>query len=328
MIEKLNQIGEREILNRLKKFLPSGQLEDDTAQINPYGKEVLINTDVLVEGVHFSNETTSPKDVGWRAIATNISDLACSGVKEILGVTVGIIAPSSTEWTWIEDVYIGLEQALKEFGGQILGGDCSSGKQKVVAITAFGTVGPLRLHRSEAIDGDLLITSGSHGLSRLGLALLLSDPLINTNQLSKELKAQAIYAHQRPQPPLEALRALETCKPNHLSWRAAGTDSSDGLLDAVQNLCASSNCQAILDPNKLPRDKNWPLGAHWDNWCMSGGEDFELVLSLPPEWGKALLQVFPSSKQIGRMQTGMPKVYWNNGKEITNSKYSGFKHFY
>ena len=75
MIEKLNQIGEREILNRLKKFMPIGQIEDDTAQINPLGAELLINTDVLVEDVHFNHETTSAKDIGWKAITTNYSDL-------------------------------------------------------------------------------------------------------------------------------------------------------------------------------------------------------------------------------------------------------------
>ena len=77
-----------------------------------------------------------------------------------------------------------------------------------------------------------------------------------------------------------------------MPWRAAGTDSSDGLLNAVQNLCNSSNCQAVLDEKKLPRSPNWPLGSNWDQWCLNGGEDFELIVSLPPIWAEAFLKTF------------------------------------
>ncbi len=327
MINSLDQLGEKEILNRLKKFMAIGQIDDDTAQVNPLGKDILINTDVLVEDVHFSKETTSAEDIGWRAITTNLSDLASSGVDQILGITVGMITPPKTEWSWVEGVYTGIKTALDKFGGQLIGGDCSSGKQKVLAITAIGTVGCIRLHRSHALDGDFLVTTGPHGLSRLGLALLLSDQSIKKKQLSEHLKTQAINAHQRPNPPLEALRALERCKPKGLPWRAAGTDSSDGLLEAVENLCESSNCEAILDLKRLPRAQSWPLGTHWDNWCMNGGEDFELVLSLPPTWANALLKTFPSCQQIGYMRSGPAQVTWDNGKAIQKSNLLKFKHF-
>ena len=112
-----------------------------------------------------------------------------------------------------------------------------------------------------------------------------------------------------------------------MPWRAAGTDSSDGLLEAVQNLCESSNCQAILDLNNLPRDQRWPLGAHWDQWCINGGEDFELILSLPPKWAKALIKAFPSSKTIGLMKSGPPQVIWSDGTEIQKCQSLAFQHF-
>ena len=99
--------------------MPLGQIDDDTAQINPLGQELLINTDVLVEGVHFSEKTTSPEDVGWKAITTNLSDLASSGMGEVLGITVGLIAPSKTPWSWVENVYKGMEKALEIFGGNL-----------------------------------------------------------------------------------------------------------------------------------------------------------------------------------------------------------------
>ncbi len=327
MPERLNQIGEREIINRLKRFMPKGQIEDDTAEINPFNKNILINSDVLVENVHFSEETTSAEDVGWRAVATNLSDLAASGVEQILGITVGLISPSSTTWDWVEDVYTGMEKALDKFGGNILGGDCSSGQQKVIAITAIGTVGPLRLHRSNAREGDYLVTSGPHGLSRLGLELLLSKDTSRDSFIPDQLKQKAIQAHQRPEPPIKALRILKNCKPKNISWRAAGTDSSDGLIDAIQNICDSSNCQAVLDANNLPKDHEWPNGSTWDNWCMNGGEDFELVLSLPPSWAKALLLALPSSRLIGVIKSGQPKVSWNHSKDLINVNDIENKHF-
>ncbi len=327
MHETLAQLGEREILNRLKPFVAVGQIDDDTAQINPLGRELLINTDVLVEGIHFSTKTTSASDVGWRAISTNLSDLAASGVDQVLCITVGLVAPSNTPWQWVENAYQGMKEALELFGGELVGGDCSRGQQKLLAITAIGTLGPLRLHRSKAQPGDWLVTSGPHGLSRLGLALLSSDPKVTNKQLPLKLKTKAIKCHQRPQPPLQALKTLQKCKPRGMQWRVGGTDSSDGLLAAIENLCLCSGCQAVLYPSELPRAEQWPLGTHWDNWCMNGGEDFELVLSMPKEWANAFLKTFPSSRAIGTMKAGPPEITWNSGKRIEISKTEEFKHF-
>ncbi len=327
MSETLAQIGELEILTRLKQFVPAGQIDDDTALIHLSGENLIINTDMLVEGVHFSEKTTSPQDVGWRAIAANISDLAASGAGQIIGITVGLVAPPQTEWDWVHKVYIGIEKALKSYGGDLLGGDCSCGQQRILSITAIGKLGPIRLHRSNARPGDYLVVSGAHGLSRLGLALLSADPLAQTKLLTDRLKQLAILQHQRPIPPLQALRTLELCKPNYLPWRAAGTDSSDGLLEAVRCLSSSSGCQAVLNPNELPRSHDWPQGSHWDEWCLNGGEDFQLVLSLPQEWGKAWLKAFPASREIGYMKHGDPKVTWPNGTTIQAKKSSTFKHF-
>ncbi len=326
MKETLGEIGEIELLNRLKSFVPKGQIDDDTAQVNTLGKDLLINTDVLVEGVHFSDKTTSPEDVGWKAISTNFSDLICSGVNKIIGVTIGLITPPDTTWEWVEKVYKGMDQAMNKYGGNLLGGDCSKGTARIISVTAIGTLGPIRLHRSYAKPGDYLVTSGPHGLSRLGLALLLSDPLAETHKLSEDLKSKAIHAHQKPHAPLDALQALEKCKPKDIPWRAAGTDSSDGLLEAIQGICRSSRCKAVLDPFMLPKNHDWPTGNHWDDWCLNGGEDYELILSMPPSWAKALLQSLPNSKQIGMITNGAPIIEWCNNSQEINVK-SDFKHF-
>ncbi len=304
-----------------------GQIEDDTAQLTLTNPNILINTDIFVENVHFSDSTMSPQDIGWKTVAANISDLAGSGVDHIFGITVGIATPAKTSWSWLEKVYQGINDALNHFGGQLLGGDLSRSNQTVLSITAIGSVGKLRLHRSYAKNGDIIVTSGPHGLSRLGLALLTNNPNINSDNLSKSLKIQAIKAHQRPQTGLAALTTLKNCKPSLTPWRAAGTDSSDGLLNALQSICESSYCQAILDPNQLPKANSWPLGLPWEKWCMNGGEDFELILSLPSEWAQSFVATFPLSKIIGSIQKGDPKLMWTNGEEISLSTFSEFEHF-
>ncbi len=327
MHETLAEIGEKEILNRLRCFMPLGQIDDDTAEIKTNKNKLLINTDVLVEDVHFSKETTSPEDVGWKAVTTNFSDLASSGTEKILGITVGLVVPPDTSWEWVKRLYQGIDKALKQFGGELLGGDCSKGQQKLIAITAIGTLGPLRLHRSNALPGDHLVTSGPHGLSRLGLALLVSDPILQSEFLDDTLQKLAIKTHQQPIAPLAALRALEKCKPKDTPWRAAGTDSSDGLLIAIENICLSSGCQAVLSLSSMPRSQDWPQGSHWDEWCLNGGEDYELVISLPPEWAKAFRETWPTSKTIGTIRSGPPKTIWETGKEVKILPCSGFKHF-
>ncbi|KGG16925.1 MULTISPECIES: thiamine-phosphate kinase [unclassified Prochlorococcus] len=326
--ETLNQIGEEKILNRLKKYMDIGQIEDDTALIQNCRKDLIINTDILVENIHFNNTTSFPNAIGWKAVAVNISDLAASGFHEFLGITVGLVCPPSTPWSWVDGVYEGIKNALDTFGGKLLGGDCSNGKQKMLSITAIGTKGILDLHRSNARPGDLLVASGPHGLSRLGLALLISDPIIKDANLSLGLQKKAIKTHQRPEPPVDALKKLLECKPKNLKWKAAAIDSSDGLLEAVESLCKSSECGAILEKNKLPTNKGWPSGSHWDQLCLIGGEDYELIVSLPPRWAQAWIKAMPSSSVIGRMVKGNPKAIWSNGQEIKKEYgINCFKHF-
>ncbi len=327
MNKTIADIGETELLNRLKKFMRNGQINDDTAEIISFNKKLLINTDLLVENIHFSEVTTTPEDVGWKAIASNVSDLICSGSEKIISFTVGLVLPPNTTLQWVEGLYTGMKAAMEEFGGEIIGGDCSSGTNKMVSITAIGELSSLRLHRGNALPGDYLVTSGYHGLSRLGLALLTSEQLPNQVQLSKGLVNRAIKAHKRPSVPQEALKTLLECKPKSLPWRAAGTDSSDGLLAAVEGICTSSKCQAVLSKSSLPKDEDWPKNKIWNEWCLNGGEDYEFVLSLPKEWAKIFTSQLSCIQIIGHIKKGTPKIFWDNLEEIENYNSKRFNHF-
>ena len=327
MITTIKDIGEIELLNRLKKFMLPGQIDDDVAEINSNKKKLLINTDLLVEEIHFSEKISNAKDIGWKCITTNISDLICSGSERILSFTVGLVLPASTNLQWVENLYEGMHEAIKEFGGEIIGGDCSCGNKKVIAITAIGEMNQPRLHRGNALPGDYIVCTGFHGLSRLGFALLTEEDLPTQDVLSKDIINKAIKAHRRPYPAIKAFRALKSSKPFSTDWRAAGTDSSDGLLESIRGICKSSNCQAVLTKASLPKDPDWPKHTKWDEWFLNGGEDYELVLCLPREWAESLVREYKLAKIIGFTQKGIPKIYWDNMKEIDTDKSTIFKHF-
>ena len=142
--ELLKDIGEKELIKRIAEFMPENQVSDDCAFIKTKNNNLLINTDSLVENVHFSDDTISAVDIGWKAVASNVSDLISSGCNKIIGVTIGLVVPPRTDWIWIKELYTGINQALEHFGGLILGGDCSMGKEKVISMTVIGKQGDIK----------------------------------------------------------------------------------------------------------------------------------------------------------------------------------------
>ena len=327
MTTTIKDIGERELLNRLKKFMRPGQINDDIAEIKSNKKKLLINTDLLVEKIHFSEKLSNAKDIGWKSITTNISDLVCSGSEKIISFSIGLVLPPSTKWEWVENLYEGMCEAIQEFGGEIIGGDCTSGGIKMIAITAIGESNQPRLHRGNALPGDYIVSTGSHGLSRLGLALLTAEKLPSQFQINPKLINRAIKAHKRPYPAVKALEALIACKPRLMSWRAAGTDSSDGLIESIRGICQSSNCQAVLSQASIFNDPDWPRDSSWNDWVLNGGEDYELILALPKEWAEALSKIYKSASIIGFIKKGKPKIFWDNLKEINLKQSDQFQHF-
>ena len=327
MIITIKDIGEKKLLNRLKKFMRSGQIDDDIAEIKSQNKNILVNTDLIVEKIHFSEQISNANDIGWKCIASNVSDLICSGSQKITSFTVGLVLPPCTHLKWVESLYEGMSEAIQEFGGEIIGGDCTCGAIKMISITAIGEMNRPRLHRGNALPGDYLVSTGFHGLSRLGLALLTSEKLPTQDSLSPQLISRAINAHKRPYPAIKALQALKKCKPALSNWRGAGTDSSDGLLEAIRSICESSGCQAVLSKDSLLKDPDWPKNSKWDDWFLNGGEDYELILSLPKKWAEKLSIELNSAKIIGTMQRGKSTILWDNLEEINIEKSTQFEHF-
>ncbi len=284
-------IGELRLLQRLQSFCAPDVIGDDAAVVLPRGhnQATVITTDVLVDGVHFSDCTTTARDVGWRAIAANLSDLAAMGALPI-GVTVGLSLPGSVPVTWVEALYQGMSDCLQTYGGTILGGDICRSAQRSVAITALGEVSPQRvLRRDRAQPGQVIVATGDHGASRAGLALLLESAA--PCPLTMTVQQQFIQAHQRPHPRLDVIQALTTLTDTEIQM-LAGMDSSDGLANAVLHLCQASGVGARLVRPHLPIPTaiaTWVgYPTAWE-WGLYGGEDFELVLTLPAEIALELL---------------------------------------
>ena len=293
----LAELGERELLRRLEHFAPPGQLADDAALLpsTPNGRRGVVSSDVLVEGHHFSKTTTPPDSVGWRAVMANLSDLAAMGADEVVGITVGLGAPASLPWSWLESVYEGMVKALDCHGGHLLGGDCVVSSVVSLAITALGTVDRERvIHRHGVQVGDWLVCSGPHGLSSYGLSLLLNG---TPRPQSGELQAQAIAAHRYPRARLDVLPRLWASQPPGTPPRVAGTDSSDGLAQALHLLCREQGLGAHV--HHLPLAATMGSLPDAEHHCLWGGEDFELVLALEPEWARALLEREPGFCHVG-----------------------------
>lgn len=344
----LADLGEWELIRRLGAFAPPGQFMDDgaTVVLDRTGTEeipapvggVVISTDVLVEGPHFNDTTMAGVDVGWKAATANLSDLAAMGCHQALGLTVGLVAPPSTPWSWVEGVYEGIKEALERFGGVLLGGDCSRGKERILAVTALGHLPSVRIgsiRRSDGHPGDALVSTGPHGLSRLGLALLLEDPAISRiDQLlpraeAMDLRRRARHAHQRPRPRFDAVQMLEITRPLDQAWRVAGCDSSDGLAAAVGAIARASGCGATLERHALPLDEGMAHLPLAEEWCLSGGEDFELVLALEPTWASIMVERLPGASRIGELvaSTSPGRLCWKPGGEALTASTFGYSHF-
>ncbi|MGL5834665.1 MAG: thiamine-phosphate kinase [Waterburya sp.] len=326
----VKDLGEHGLLERLQRFCPADVVGDDGAilAIAPH-QSLVVTTDVLVDQVHFSDRTTSPFDVGWRAVAANLSDLAAMGAKP-LGITVGLSIPGDTPVSWIESVYQGMSTCLKIYHTPLVGGDICRSTVVSLAITALGEVLPQRaICRHQAKPGDVIVVTGLHGLSRGGLELLLNHDQANT--LTSRESDRLIAAHQRPQPRLDVLEYLKEMPE---SMMIAGMDSSDGLGDAIQQLCQRSGVGAVIDGCSIQvfsgLTKLSGYRTAW-SWVFQGGEDFELVLCLPESAAVSLVQKLGQEAAIIGNITANTEIMITNVPQGVEEKFfssrAGFQHF-
>jgi thiamine-monophosphate kinase len=331
---QISDLGEQGLLKLIQPYCLPNTIGDDGAIVHPpAGCELVVTTDVLVDGVHFSDRTTTAFDVGWRAVAANLSDLAAMGATP-LGITVGLSLPPTLPIVWLEGLYRGMQACLERYGTGIIGGDLTRSSVATVAITALGSVGADRIiTRANARVDDAIVVTGYHGDSHAGLQLLLDPELGQTTSQAidpVELLASRqalIIAHQRPQPRLDVLPSLDR------SISIAGMDSSDGLADAIVQICQASGVGAVLNRSSLPISPS--LARIFPDTALEsalyGGEDFELVLCMPTEIGLELVEnIGNGAAIIGKIVRSSDIILIDdltNNSPIYLNRRSGFQHF-
>ncbi len=320
MTETIKNLGEQGLLKIFRQYC-SEVVGDDAAPMGGTLSEhqMVVTTDMLVDGVHFSDRTTSPEDVGWRAAAVNLSDLAAMGAKP-WGVVMSVGLSPDTAVDWIEGVYRGFSECLRTYGTELVGGDTVRSPIRTLSVTAFGQVHQNQIiQRHTARVGDAIVMTGLHGLSKAGLELLLDDNLqekllatlkIGNRILSGKELAQAICRyHQRPTPRFDAIALLHKLlkQHNHLGgFPIAGMDSSDGLADAIAQICRASQVGAKMFWRSLPIHRAIRIlaGDRALDWVLYGGEDFELVLCMPFKLAEPFVHQLPNSAIIGEIIEG------------------------
>lgn len=263
-------------------------LGDDAAAWRPSPQTLTVaTTDALVEGVHFRLSTTEWRDLGWKALAENISDVAAMGCHPRYAV-IALGLPGDRLVEEVEALYHGIVECAAAYDCHVVGGDVVRAPCVLISVTVLGESlpdaggEPLILRRSAAQPGDALAVTGPLGGSAAGLRLL-EEGLAPTATLSLwERGAEeddALRTHRRPRPRVTAGLALVEA-----GVRCA-IDVSDGLVADVGHICQQSGVDAEIDAALVPVD---PAGAaHFPTaalqLALEGGEDYELVCAAPPE---------------------------------------------
>jgi thiamine-monophosphate kinase len=323
----VQELGEQALLEMLQRFCPAQIIGDDAAllSLSP-DQQIVVTTDMLVEGVHFSDRTTSPEDVGWRGAAANLSDLAAMGASP-LGLTVALGIPGQLSVEWLERLYQGFTACLREYQTILVGGDLCRSPVVSLGITAIGQVKPFQvILRSTAQPGDAILVTGDHGASRAGLELLLHPDC--STPLSLPDRLALIQSHQRPRPRLDVISILRQHYPQ---GRVSGMDSSDGLADAILQICRASGVGARLAPEQIPYPlclKTFLSAEDCLDWSLYGGEDFELVLCLEREFAEALVPLLGGKTAIvGEIIAGREVYYQQDSLKMFLSQQRTFQHF-
>ncbi|MDR7483040.1 MAG: thiamine-phosphate kinase [Armatimonadota bacterium] len=278
--ERIADLGEFPLLARLRRRLGSAYLGDDAAVLPGTGdRAVLATVDAQVDGIHFLRDLMTPEQVGRRALAVNVSDIAAMGGRPTFALA-SLLLPAALEVSWLERMYDGLLAEAGRWGLDLAGGNISSTPGPlVIDVTVLGEVEPARvLRRCGARPGDLLFVTGSLGRAAAGLRLLRggtrAGPLVE--------------AYCTPTPRVrEGLALAATGRVR------AALDISDGLGSDAHRMAEESGVGAVVDAARLPiagavREAAERLGEDPLSLALFGGEDYELLLAAAPADAEAL----------------------------------------
>ncbi len=286
---------------------------DDAAVLEvPAGQHLVAATDTLNVGTHFPQKT-SPYDIAFKCLAVNLSDLAAMGASPrwaLLSLSLPEADPK-----WMQSFTAGFKSLAQVYGVALVGGDTTSGPLSI-SLTALGLIEPGRqLTRSAAKPGDLLVVSGTIGGAARALDLLQAGQAV----IGRDLL-------DRPQPRVKLGQALVT-------YANACIDISDGLLADLGHVLKASGCGARIDIDKLPAAKSLAGledETRW-NYQLSGGDDYELLFTLPPHHKDMLAtwsqQLDIKLSIIGEIEEGESARCISPNGTIYDPQKAGFEHF-
>jgi len=273
---KLSRLGEFGLIEKIRRRTPAGRgvrigIGDDAASVKNRGDSSLITADLLIEGSHFDLRWTSLRDLGHKALAVNLSDIAAmGGIPDYVILSLGIPAHFDSED--IDAFYRGFEELAAEYSVALVGGDTNAAEKLIISVCVIGHSSAKPVQRRGAKAGDDIYVTGTLGDAALGLKLLRR---VRRNSTRKGQPTATLLArHHRPAPRLAAGAQLAKKK-----LATAMIDVSDGLLQDLGHICRASAIGAIIEAARLPLSPAYCAlaGKEGCGDALSGGEDYELL---------------------------------------------------
>ncbi len=290
---EIGSLGEFGLIEHLTKNIEIQNVStilgvgDDAAIIDHYGKQTVVSTDLLIEGVHFDLAYTPLKHLGYKSVIVNLSDIyAMNATPTQVTISLGISNRFSLEA--VEEFYEGVYAACNKYGVDLVGGDtASSQKGFIISVTAIGEVSPdMFVKRSTAKNGDLLCVSGSLGAAYVGLLFLEREKkiFIESPGVQPDLEGESYVIGRLLKP--EARKDIIAFFEEKEIMPTAMMDISDGLSSEILHICKDSNLGCVLYEEKIPVAEEMKKAAYKFEidptaCALSGGEDYELLFTIP-----------------------------------------------
>jgi thiamine-monophosphate kinase len=327
----LQDLGEFGLIHRIRKWMTASDpaliqgIGDDVAVIEVGTKALLITTDILMEGIHFNKSWIDPFQLGKKALAVNLSDIASmGGAPKYFLISIGL--PKNLPLSFVSSFYRGLKKEANQFRVELVGGDTSFAQKITINICLLGEGKKSDLlFRKGAKIGDDLFVSGTLGDAALGLKILQGK--------GRAKGAEGlIQKHLSPCPRVELGQAIAK---HHLA--TSMIDVSDGLLMDTSHLLEESGVGVRIWEDQIPLSRLYQKWSHSFSkdpfrFALSGGEDYELLFTAPSEMRKRISSFTHSLKiPITRIGEILPKkeglhIIKKNGKDYFPSRL-GFEHF-
>jgi thiamine-monophosphate kinase len=299
---EISSLGEFGLIDHLTKNIELQNTSsilgvgDDAAVIDHFGKQTVISTDLLIEGVHFDLMYTPLKHLGYKSVIVNLSDIyAMNAVPTQIVLSLGFSNRFSVEA--LDEFYEGVYAACTTYGVDLIGGDTtSSQKGFIISVTAIGEVSPDKyVKRSTAQKGDLLCVSGYLGAAYVGLLFLEREKKIflESPGVQPDLEGESYVIGKLLKP--EARKDIVEFFSNSEIIPTSMIDISDGLSSEILHICKESQLGCVLYEEKIPISEQMKQAAYKFEidptaCALSGGEDYELLFTIPQsEYDKLVL---------------------------------------